>query len=148
MRARARDTARTAACVALAVTLSACTDERLDGTALEALYAGNVVEGKHMKKGYDFRGLYHPDGTFRSYQTGRKEPRDGQWWVDGDKICISWQDAPASLCRHVLKDGQGNYRKALVKFFWREVDVVKYHRISPGNHTDLKPFEHDAQDPG
>lgn len=128
--------------LALGLGLSACgSDERLDGHELRALYAGNVVEGVHERKGYSFRGHYQHDGTFVSYQSGRKGPRHGQWWVDGNEICIRWRGDSASLCRHVFRSRHGIYRKVLTKSFWREVDVVTYHTIAPADlHRPLEPY--------
>jgi len=98
------------------------------------LFAGKTVKGYHEKKDYRFESYYEPNGHFRSYQNGSPTPRLGRWWVteQGD-ICISWHDETGELCRKMMVDDAGQYRKVLFKSSGKRVLIVTFESFVSGN---------------
>jgi len=102
------------------------------------LFTGKTVKGYHVKKKYAFTSYYEPTGTFRSYQGEAREPRLGKWWVNNEgDICIRWQDESKDLCRKMITDDDGNYRKVLVKKNGKQILIVRFESFIDGNANDL-----------
>ena len=110
----------------------------LSGDEVQSLFSGKTVKGYHEKKKYSFTSYYEPAGTFRSYQGEVIEPRLGKWWVNssGD-ICIRWQGESQDLCRKMMTDDDGHYRKVLVKPSGKQILVVSFESFVDGNVHDL-----------
>ncbi len=124
--------------LALVLGLVSCRDERqLRGDEIRELFAAKTVEGRHEVHGYTFRSYYEPTGTFRSYQNGAKTPRKARWWLVGDDICIRWEDEPEDLCRIIVTDDDGRYRKVKVLPDGRHKVVVTFSSFTPGNAGGL-----------
>jgi hypothetical protein len=121
----------------LALTI-ACGKERpelgraLAGAEIRELFAEKTVEGHHEIHGYDFESYYEATGTYRSHQSDKSAPRSAKWWVQGDEICVSWEDTPEDLCRRMFVDDRGVYRKVKVSGDERTV-VVTFKSFTPGN---------------
>ncbi len=126
--------------IALAISLnvSACDMGRraLSGDEVYDLFADKTVTGTHEQRGYDFVS-YYSSSVFRSYQDGATTPRLGDWWLEGDLICISWHNDSDNLCRTIYTDDRGNYWKALDKSQGEPVPIVTYHSLTEGNPNGL-----------
>ncbi len=109
----------------------------MDGPEIKALFAGKTVEGRHEKHGYTFVSYYEPDGEFRSYQNGAKEPKIGKWWVKGNLICVRWKEENKDLCRNMVKRADGKYRKVLVKGNGKRIPIVSFQSFAEGNAKKL-----------
>ena len=109
--------------------------EALSGAEILALFSDRTVVGHHEVHGYDFRSYYATDGTFRSHQSGKPEPRDAKWWVSGDDICVEWADTPGSLCRGIVVQA-GVYRKVLDTGSGTKL-IVTFESFTPGNPDNL-----------
>lgn len=128
------DVLRRLGLAALALLLAACSGERdLAGAEIQVLFSGHTVEGHHDVHGYDFRSYYEPTGTFRSYQNGAPTPRTARWWIAGDDICIRWDDEGEDLCRAMVVDRGGTYRKVKVLPGGERKIVVTFKSFTPGN---------------
>jgi len=131
--------ARAAVMLAAGLAIAACRqgDYALDDDELRALYSNRIVEGRHRLKGYRFRSFYAANGEFFSYRTGVREMLKGEWWAEDDEVCIRWKSTGDVYCRAVLRDGQGRYRKILVRESGEEVDIVDYTAFGAGTLADL-----------
>lgn len=110
----------------------------LSGDEVQSLFSGKTVKGYHEKSKYSFTSYYEPSGTFRSYQGEEIEPRLGKWWINssGD-ICIHWEDESQDLCRKMITDDNGHYRKVLVKPNGKQILIVSFESFVDGNVLDL-----------
>jgi hypothetical protein len=112
-------------------------DQDLTGAEIKDLFAGKTVEGHHERKGYDFQSYYEPEGELRSYQGPEKKLHPGKWWVKGDDICIRWEGTSDDLCRKMVKDAEGNYRKEKVRGNGSRLVVVTFESFVKGNPHSL-----------
>ena len=117
--------------------LAATAPRDLIGSEIQALFADKTVEGHHEVEGYDFQSYYEPDGRFRSYEGPDKTLRAAKWWVHSDEICVRWDDKPQDLCRKMVVDGQGRYRKEKELPGGRRKVVVTFKSFAPGNRYKL-----------
>ena len=110
----------------------------LSGDEVQLLFSGKTVKGYHEKWQYSFTSYYEPTGVFRSYQGEEKEPRRGKWWVNSiGEICIQWEGELSELCRKMMTDDDGHYRKVLVKRNGKEILLVSFESFVDGNVNDL-----------
>ena len=108
----------------------------LEGAQVRQLFAGKTVTGRHLLRGYTFRSYYEPGGTFRSYQDGATEPRHAEWWIQGELICVKWQDTKEQFCRSIVREPDGSYTKVGLRGGERR-DIVDFHSFQPGNPHNL-----------
>ncbi|MGI9335597.1 MAG: hypothetical protein ACR2RL_20830 [Gammaproteobacteria bacterium] len=101
---------------------------------IESLFQGRTVDGYHERHEYHFQSFYEADGTFRSYQGAARKLRPGRWWLNGDLICIRWDDAPGDLCRLMVRRGD-KYVKVLPDRKNRV--VVTFVKFTDGNPYGL-----------
>ncbi len=84
----------------------------LQGEEVRALFAGSTVEGYQVLNDYRFRSYYDADGWFRSEQGDEKRVREGKWWTNrGGDMCIRWSGESRDLCRKIITDDFGQYKK-------------------------------------
>ncbi len=108
----------------------------VSGYEVHELFQDKTVSGHHEKHDYDFVS-YYGTSTFRSFQDGAGEPRHGEWHIDGDHICIRWQQDDQDLCRTIVTDDRGNYWKVLVGSDGDRSLIVTYDGFINGNPRDL-----------
>src|SRR5919108_1052874 len=105
---------------------------KLPESEVRELFAGSTVEGYHELHRYNFKSYSHPSGSFKSEQDDKQSLREGQWWTTANgNICIRWQDEGRDLCRAMMVDDAGHYRK--VQEGWRGRVVVTFTRFAKGN---------------
>jgi len=109
---------------------------KLSEGEVRQLFAGSSVEGYHELDHYSFKSYYDPSGWFRSVQVHNKDSqriREGQWRIKkrGD-ICIHWQDESQEMCRAIVVNKVGQYRKVKGGLFHNV--VVTYTRFNYGSH--------------
>lgn len=110
---------------------------KLSENEVRELFAGSTVEGYHELNHYSFRSYYQPSGAFRSEQGEPKKIREGQWRTtkSGD-ICVRWQDEARDLCRAMVVDQAGQYRKVKEGLLGTTV-VVTFKRFAKENRYGL-----------
>lgn len=111
--------------------------KELSGDEITSLFADKTVKGHHERKDYDFRSYYAADGTFRSHQGPDGELHEGTWRVDGPDICIRWKDESEDLCRRMVQDPDGSYRKVKLRGRKPPLTVVTFESFTDGNPEDL-----------
>lgn len=112
-------------------------DVDLKKAEIVALFSGKTVVGHHERKHYDFESYYEPDGELRSYQGADKRLHKAKWAVEGDEICVTWEDDPEKLCRTMVKAADGSYRKEKVKKNGDRLVVVTFESFTDGNAKGL-----------
>ena len=111
--------------------------QTLSGAEITELFAGKTVSGRHLRRGYSFTSYYEPGGTYRSYQNGASTPREANWYVTGDEICITWMNPyEGPLCRHMVRERDGSYTKVLKKHR-KWIDIGDFHSFQAGNPQNL-----------
>lgn len=113
----------------------------LIGSQIHALFADKTVKGHHEVEGYDFQSYYAPGGRFWSYEGPDKKLRTARWWVQTDQICVHWDDKPEDLCRKMVVDSQGHYRKEKELSSGRRKVVVTFNSFTPGDALHLKSVD-------
>ena len=123
--------------VIVLLTVGCSSDTRpMSGEEIYQLFADKTVAGTHEKHGFDFVSYYNYS-AFRSYQNGATTPRQGNWRMEGDNICIRWQNESESLCRPIYTDDRGNYWKVRDQSQGKQVLIVTYHSFTDGNPNSL-----------
>lgn len=127
------------AAAALTVLLVAgCTPTPLDALDVRELFADHTIEGDHLKKEFSFRSYYDPSGVFFSIRDGQLPPLLGRWWVEDDgKICIQWETDPQALCRNMIRNPFGGYRKVLIGKNGKQIVIVRYRSFTAGKGAEF-----------
>ncbi len=122
---------------------------QLPAEELRALYRGHSSEGRHELRGYSFKRYYAPDGRVLSQRDDATPVQRGQWWIDGDQLCLRWEtsgpnptpglrpEVGADFCRRVLTDGHGHYWKLLERRDGQRRTVVSYTSFIHGDAWSL-----------
>ena len=127
-------------CAGAALALAACGDDgrRLSSEEIRALFSERVVVGYHENQDYDFRSYYDAEGRFASLRLGDAAPREGRWWVtEEDRLCIRWVVGDEDICRSIVADGDGGYRKVRIRRTGRDVTIIRYESFTPGGYGDI-----------
>lgn len=109
----------------------------LTGDEIKQLFTDATVQGHHQLHRYDFIS-YYSENEFRSYQNDAKDPRLGKWWVtDSGDICIRWKTGKKDLCRQMIIDNDGVYKKVQLGFLGQQKLIVTFGSFEEGNDRDL-----------
>ena len=124
------------------VSAGAAAETVLDANSIQRLFAGNSATGQHLLHAYHFQRYYGADGQLRSRvlvaNKGNKgAPEKGRWWVEKNRLCLSWQGFDQPLCRNVILHDDGRYEKTLMKGKRFRKPIVRYEAFHSGNAFGL-----------
>ena len=90
--------------------LIAAPENVLNRSNLVKLITGNTLEGKHIRKDYNFSMFLKSDGTHVEKRNGVLKP--GVWSVNSEgKLCWSYTSKDKTWCRWIVENSDGTYIK-------------------------------------
>ena len=96
-----------------------------------SLFSGKTVDAYHVKKDFEIKTYYDPDGTYKQIRDGEK--RSGEWQVrDDGYMCMSSSHRDKEFCRVVVKKGD-KYRKLKVKGNGKRIFIISYKNFVDGD---------------
>lgn len=107
----------------------------LDRSEVIALFHNKTVESVTLSKYRNSVSYYSPTGEIRQLRDGKK--RLGQWRVNKQgRICLQMED-DQEKCRIIVREGDGGYRKYIVRNSGPHKPVVGYRKFVEGNPGNL-----------
>jgi len=115
-------------CIALLFSFSIHTsaDEFLDADAVKALVTGKTIHAMHLKKDFEFKVYFDPDGK-TAYRSQHGETTKTTYEFRDNKHCIFWKEK--NRCANILDNGDGTYtrvnKKGKKKVKWTKFEDGK-----------------------
>jgi len=71
------------------------------------------LSGADLAAAFRSRTLQHETGAIQDFHASGETTLDdggvrtGRWWIDADRLCLRWQDAPQQSCLRVRRSANG-----------------------------------------
>ncbi len=112
--------------IILGFSTQANADEFLDASAVKALVTGKTIHAMHLKKDFEFKVYFDPDGE-TAYRSQGGETTKTTYKFDDNKHCIYWKGK--NRCANILDNGDGTYtrvnKKGKKKVKWTKFEDGK-----------------------
>jgi len=119
-------------CAVLAVPVMA---DSLSGDDIKSTFSGKTAVGDHLKKGMSVKAFHASDGSYISVLSDGTVRR-GKWWVDGDNLCVKFDDKGKDKCGSFESDGEGSYKKISSR---NGNAVIHFKSLEDGDKTLISP---------
>ena len=116
-------------CTAMALPIIAGS---LSGDEIKNAFTGKTAVGDNLKKGAGVKSFHASDGSYKSVLSDGTV-RTGKWWVDGNNLCVKFDDEGKNRCRSIESDGQGGYKKIKPE---KGKAVIHFKSLEDGDTTD------------
>ena len=117
----------TSICLAgmLALSAHSSAEDFMDADAIKALVTGKTIHALHLKKDFEFKVFFDPDGE-TAYRSQGGEVTETTYKFVGNKHCIYWKEK--DRCANILDNGDGTYTRVNKK----GKKIVKWTKFEDG----------------
>jgi hypothetical protein len=110
-------------------------EQALPAAQVQQIFAGKLVEGRHLINQRDLRHFYGPNGELIG-GFGKPAPTTGRWRATPAGLCLRWEGQD-ERCERVRLDGAAVVRYRPTKK-GRNKDVVRYVSFRDANEQQVK----------